>query len=104
MTGPSLTAWRRHGHGRFSCPDSNNAKENRGSDSGNGDNGTPNNRRIGEECDNGSVLSATAVNLLDSTKRAYQCRWEGGWQNNGAAADNDGNDGSVVKERHRCGG
>ena len=73
MTGPSSTAWR--GRRRFSRPEDGDAKEDRGS---NGNNGTPDNCRSGEECNNGSVLPATVVKLLDSAKRAYRCGLEGG--------------------------
>ena len=73
MTGPSSTV--RPGRGRFSHPDGGNAEEDRGSD---GNNGTPDDRGSREKCDDGSALPATAVNLLDSAKRAYRGRLEGG--------------------------
>ena len=65
-------------HGRFSCPNGGNAEEDRISGGGDGNNWTPNDRRSGEECDNGSMLPATAVNLLDSVKHTYWRRQEGG--------------------------
>ena len=100
MTGPSLTAWR--GRGRFYRLDGGNAEEDRGSD---GDNGTPNNCGSGEERDDGSALPAMAVNSLDSTKNAYRCRLEGGgWQNNGTATDDDGDNSGVIKKWCRKGG
>ena len=87
----------RHGRGRFSRPDGGNAEEDRGSD---GNTGTPDDRGSGEERDDGSALSTTAVNQLDSAKHAYRRRLEGGgWWNNTTATDDDGNDSGVVKER-----
>ena len=73
MMGPSSTA--RRGRGRFSCPNDRDVEEERGSD---GDDGTPDDRGSGEERDYGSALPATAVNLLDSAKRMYRRRLEGG--------------------------
>ena len=73
MTGPSSTA--RRGRGHFSCPDGGDAEEDRGSD---GNNGTPDDRRSGEERDVGSALPATTVNPLVSAKQAYWRRLEGG--------------------------
>ncbi len=67
MTGPSSTA--RRGRGRFSCHNGGDVKEDTGSD---GDDGTPDNRGSGEEHDYGIALPATAVNPLDSVKRAHQ--------------------------------
>ena len=100
MTGPSLTAW--PGRGRFSCPNGGNAEEDRGS---NGDDKTPDNRGREEECDNRSALPTTAVNLLDSVKRAYWRRLEGGqWRNDATATDDDGNNSGVVEERRWMGG
>ena len=60
----------------------------------NGDDGTPDDRGSGEECDDGSTLPATAVNLLDSAKRTNQRRSEGGggWRNNATEMDDNGND------------
>ena len=99
MTGPSSTA--RRGRGRFSRPDGGDAEEDRGSD---GNNGTPDNRRSGEECDDGSALPATAVNPLDSAKHAYRRRLEGGgWQDIATATDDDGDDSGVVEKRCRTG-
>jgi hypothetical protein len=87
MTGLSSTARRRRrcGHGCFSRPDSGNAKEDRGSSSGNGDSGTPNDRGSQEECNNGSVLPVTAVNPL-------------GWWNDVTATDDNSNNRGIVKE------
>ena len=104
MTGLSSTAWRRRRCGCFSRPNSSNIEEDRGSSSGSGNNGTPNDRRSGEERNKRRALPATAVNLLDSAKRAYR-RWRegGGWWNNEAALDDDGNNSSVVEELRRTG-
>ncbi len=73
MTGSSSTT--RLGRGRFSRPDGGDTEEDRGSD---GDNGTPDDRRSGEERDDGSALPATALNPLDSAKHTYRRRLEGG--------------------------
>ncbi len=96
MTGLSSTA--RCRRGRFSCPTSGNAKEDRGSGGGDGDDGTTDNCGSREERDNGSALSATAVNPLNSAKRVYRRRREGG------VTDDNGNNSGVVKERRRRGG
>ena len=64
--------------GRFSCADSGNAKEDKGSGGCNGHDRSPNDRGSGEERDNGSTLPATMVNSLDSPTHAYQRRREGG--------------------------
>ena len=103
MTRPSSTA--RHGRGCISCPNGSDAEEDRGGGSGDRDNGTPDNRRSGEECDNRSELPATAVNPLDSAKRVYHRWWEVGvWRNDATVRDEDGNDSGVVEERHQRGG
>ena len=100
MTGLSSTA--RRGRGRFSRPDGGDAEEDRGSD---GNNGTPDNRRSGEECDDGSALTAMAVNLLDSAKHTYRRRLEGeGWRDNATATNDNGDDSGVVEEQCRTGG
>ncbi len=73
MTGPSSTVRRRRG--RFSPPNGRDVEEDRGS---NGNNGTPDDRGSREERDYGTALPATAVNPLDSVKRMYRRRLEGG--------------------------
>ena len=80
MMGQSSTAQRGwgHGHGHFFCPDGGDVEEDRGSGSGDGKDGTPDDRGSGEECNNRSALPAMVVNPLDSMKRAYRHRREGG--------------------------
>ena len=65
----------RLGRGRFSHPNRGDTEEDKGRD---GNNGTPDDRRSGEERDDGSALHATALNSLDSATHAYQRRLEGG--------------------------
>ena len=63
------------GRRRFSCPNGGDVEEDRGSD---GDDGTPDYSGSREERNYGSTLPATVVNPLDSAKRAYWRRLEGG--------------------------
>ena len=68
MMGPSSTTGRGHGRGRFARPDCGDAGEDSGS--GNGNDGTHDNRGSTEERDDGSALPATVVNPLDSANHA----------------------------------